>query len=54
MDRAREPRRERELTGRGHPYTRTINPRSDGGYYVSKAFNTTGAKTVTLNVHWEG
>lgn len=42
------------LTGRGHPYTRTINPRSDGGYYVSKAFNTTGPKTVTLNVHWEG
>jgi hypothetical protein len=42
------------LTGRGEPYNRSIDPRNDGGYYVSKQFNTTGPKTATLNVHWEG
>ena len=40
--------------GRGKPYTRSVDPTRDGGYYVSEIFRTTGPKNVHLEVQWTG
>lgn len=41
-------------TGQGRPYTPDVDPRDDGGYYVSEIFREPGVKNVTLDVVWTG
>lgn len=41
-------------TGRGKPYTPEIDPRNDGGYYVSTVFREPGRRTINLDVRFTG
>lgn len=41
-------------TGRGKPYDPAIDPRDDGGYYVSNVFYEPGQRTVALDVRFTG
>lgn len=42
------------VTGRGKPYDPSIDPRDDGGYYVSNVFREPGTMTIDLDVMFTG
>src|SRR5690606_13615013 len=41
-------------SGQGKPYTSSVDPVHESGYYVKTTYHTKGAKQIQLNVRWTG